>query len=169
MQIDKLDSEIIQLLQKDGRMTSKAMSKLLDVTETTIRNRLSRLIKDEVIQIVAVADPHKIGFNLVGSFKINADPNKVNYVISELKKIDEIWYVAKATGSYDIDTEFNIESMEMLDDLIYNKLVQIDGIIKTETSIIFGYEKRSYEWGTAYKDEKKKPSTQNKKSEKDIS
>ncbi len=156
MDIDKLDSEIIKLLQKDGRMTSKAMSKLLDVTETTVRNRLSRLIKDKVIQIVAVADPHRIGFNLVGSFKIIADPKKVNHVLSELKKIKEIWYVAKATGSNDIDTEFNIESMEMLNDLIYNKLVQIDGIVKTETSIILGYEKRSYEWGTGYKSEKKK-------------
>ncbi len=158
MDVDKLDSEIIKLLQKDGRMTSKAMSKLLDVTETTIRNRLSRLISDEVIQIVAVADPHKIGFNVVGSFKINADPKKVNDVLKELKKIDEIWYVAKVTGTNDIDTEFNIESMELLNDLIYNKLVKIDGIVKTETSIILGYEKRSYEWGTAYHGDRKRHS-----------
>ena len=148
MEIDKLDSEIIKLLQKDGRMTSKAMGKLLDVSETTIRNRLSRLIDDEIIQIVAVADPHKIGFDVVGSFKIHIDPKKIDNVIDELNKIDEIWYVAKATGTMDIETEFNVGSIEELNDLLYNRLVRIDGIVKTETSIILDYEKRNYTWGT---------------------
>ena len=156
MRIDKLDSKIIKLLQKDGRMTSKAMSKVLDVTETTVRNRLARLIGEEIIQIVAVADPHKIGFNIVGSFKINADPKRVGNVLEELKQIEEIWYVAKATGSNDIDTEFNVSSMEQLNDLLYNRLAKIEGVVKTETSIILGYEKRDYAWGTGVVEEKKK-------------
>ncbi len=147
MQIDKLDSEIIKLLQKDGRMQSKAMSQVVGVTESTVRKRLARLIDNKVIQIVAVADPQKIGFQIVGSFKIHVDLKKMDNVIKEINDIDEIWYVAKATGSADIDTEFNVCSMKELNDLLYNRLAQIDGIIRTETSIIVGYEKRKYTWG----------------------
>ncbi len=148
MKIDKLDTEIIKLLQKDGRMKSKTMSKILGVSETTIRNRLGKLLEEDVIQIVAVADPHKIGYEIVGSFKLQVDPIKIENVISELGKIEEIWYIAKATGSVDIVTEFNVKSMNALNDLIYNRLVKIDGITKTETSIIMNYEKRDYAWGT---------------------
>ncbi len=147
--IDLLDSQIIGFLQKDGRMPYNQIARELGVSETTIRNRVQRLLDEKVIQIVAVGDPLKLGFGIAGTFKIQINPKQVNEVLQELRKIKEIWYIALATGSENIDTEFNTRSLEDLRVLIYERLNKIDGIIKTETSILMGYEKREYTWGTA--------------------
>ncbi len=147
-QIDQLDSRIIRELQRDGRKPYNQIAKDLGVSETTVRTRAQRLINDRIIQIVAVGNPYKLGFGVVGSFKIQINPNRINSVIEELKQIEEIWYVARATGSDDIDTEFNARSLDELQKLVYERLNKIEGILRIQTSIITGYEKREYTWGT---------------------
>ena len=155
--IDKLDSKIIGFLQKDGRMPYNKIAKELNVSETTVRNRVQRLTDEKIIQIVAVGDPLKLGFGIAGTFKLQINPKKVNDIIRELRQIKEIWYIALATGSENIDTEFNTRSLEDLRVLIYERLNKIDGIIKMETSILMGYEKREYTWGTALENHQEWP------------
>ena len=147
--IDKMDSKIIVILQKDGRRPYNQIAKELGVSETTVRNRVKRLTDEKIIQIVAVGDPLKLGFGIAGTFKLQINPKKVKEIIHQLRQIKEIWYIALATGSENIDTEFNTRSLEDLRILIYERLNKIDGILKTETSILMGYEKREYTWGTA--------------------
>ena len=54
----------------------------------------------------------------------------------------------RVTGSEHIDTEFNTTSLEDLRILLYEKLNTVDGILEVDTSILMGYEKRDYTWGT---------------------
>ncbi len=149
VKIDKTDCRIIELLQKDGRMPNTLIAKNLGISEATIRSRLNRLIKEEYIQIVAVSNPLKLGFDIVGILKITVDVKKIENVSEELSKIDQIWYVVHATGSSDIYAEFNAKTIEELNDFIANKVHKIDGLLKTETSLILKYVKRRYDWKTA--------------------
>lgn len=149
VQIDQTDCNIIELLQKDGRMANTAVAKTLGVSEATVRTRLSRLIKEEYIQIVAVSNPLKLGFEVAGILKINADVKKMDHVSRELSKIHQIWYIVHTTGGSDIYTEFNADSIEDLNTLISDKIYKIDGVRTTETSLILKYVKRRYDWATA--------------------
>jgi Lrp/AsnC family transcriptional regulator for asnA, asnC and gidA len=149
VKIDKTDCRIIELLQKDGRMPNTLIAKNLGISEATIRSRLNRLIKEEYIQIVAVSNPLKLGFDIVGILKITVDVKKIDNVSKELSKIDQIWYVVHATGSSDIYAEFNAKTIDELNDFIGNKVHKIDGLLKTETSLILKYVKRRYDWKTA--------------------
>ena len=151
VKIDKTDCRIIELLQKDGRMPNTLIAKNLGISEATIRSRLNRLIKEEYIQIVAVSNPLKLGFDIVGILKITVDVKKIDNVSNELSKIDQIWYVVHATGSSDIYAEFNAKTIDELNDFIANKVHKIDGLLKTETSLILKYVKRRYDWKTAVK------------------
>ncbi len=147
-QIDNVDSKIICLLQKDGRMPNTEIAKQVGVTEATVRNRLQRLIKNDVFQIVAVCDPFKIGFQIMGNIKISIQPSKSTHVINELKKNQELWYIALVSGTSDLDVEFLVESMEHLRELIHDKISKIDGVNSTQTSFLLEHIKDSYEWGT---------------------
>ena len=147
--LDTTDSKIINLLQKDGRISNIKIAKTLEISEATVRNRLQKLIDDRIIQIVAVCDPFKIGFGIVGSISINIDPQKVKRVLNELNKLHEVWYIALTTGSTDIDIDFNVKSLDDLRVLVYDKITKIDGILRTETSVIMEFVKRKYDWGTA--------------------
>jgi len=125
------------------------IAKQLGVSEATVRSRLSRLIKEECIQIVAVSNPLKLGFEIVGILKINVDVKKMEHVSEELNKIKQLWYIVHATGASDIYAEFNAKSIEELNHVISQKIHKIDGITATETSLILKYIKRRYDWSTA--------------------
>ena len=147
--IDQTDCKIIELLQKDGRMANTLIAKKLGISEATVRSRLNRLTKEEYIQIVAVSNPLKLGFEIVGMLKIDVDIKKLEAVSKELSKIDQIWFIVHATGSSEIYAEFNAKSIDDLNDFITRKVNKIDGLIKTETSLVLKYIKRRYDWKTA--------------------
>lgn len=146
--IDKIDSQIICLLQKDGRIPFTKIAEELNCSEATIRSRTQRLIRDKVISIVAVCEPRKLGFALTGNIKLQVSTGKMKEVIDELRELPEITYIALMTGPADVDMDFVVKSLEELNILIHNNLGNINGIIKIETSIITSYEKEKYDYGT---------------------
>jgi Lrp/AsnC family transcriptional regulator for asnA, asnC and gidA len=151
--IDKVDSQIICYLQKDGRMPFTKIAEELKLSEATVRSRTQRLIRDRIINIVAVCEPRKLGFALTGNIKLQISPGKIKPVIEELRKIREITYIALLTGQSDVDMEFVVRSLDDLNVLIHDKIGKIDGIFKVETSIITSYEKEVYDYGTALSSE----------------
>lgn len=148
--LDRIDCGIIQLLQKDGRIQNTKIAKKLKISEATVRVRLDRLIKEEYIQIVAVSNPIKLGFKIVGTLRIHVDNKKIESVIEKLRKVKSLWYIVLSTGVTGIDAEFIVKSLEELNDLVFNIINPIDGVNRTETSLIMHYIKREYDWGVAY-------------------
>jgi Lrp/AsnC family transcriptional regulator for asnA, asnC and gidA len=147
--IDQTDCKIIELLQKDGRMPNTMIAKKLGISEATVRSRLNRLTREEYIQIVAVSNPLKLGFEIVGMLKIDVDIKKLDAVSKELSKIDQIWFIVHTTGSSEIYAEFNAKSISDLNEFISKKVNKIDGLLKAETSLVMKYIKRRYDWKTA--------------------
>jgi Lrp/AsnC family transcriptional regulator for asnA, asnC and gidA len=147
--LDQLDCQMIELLQKDGRISNTDIAKKIGMSEATVRTRLNRLIQEEFIQIVAVSNPIKLGFKIVGNIRIHVEIKKMDRIIKELKKLKPLWFVVQTTGGTGIDTEFVAKSLDELNELIFDKINKIDGVIKTETSLFLNYIKRQYDWGTA--------------------
>jgi len=146
--IDELDAKIISVLQGDGRMSNTDIAKMLDVSEATVRGRIKRLTEDEIIQIVAVGNPLKLGFEITGDLYITVDMKKMDNVIAELRNFRELWYIVTTTGRFNLNAEFVVRDLEALNDLVYNRLSHIDGIEQIETSVIMKYIKRRYDFGT---------------------
>jgi Lrp/AsnC family transcriptional regulator for asnA, asnC and gidA len=147
--IDVVDFRMIELLQKDGRISNTEIAKTIGISEATVRTRLQRLIQEEYIQIVAVSNPLKLGFEVVGTIRIHVDIKKMDRIIRELKTIQALWHIVQTTGGTGIDTEFVLKSLDELRDLILEKINRIDGVLRTETTLFLNYIKRQYDWGTA--------------------
>ena len=147
--LDSVDCELIRLLQQDGRIPNTVLAKKIGISEATVRTRLNRLIQDEVIQIVAVSNPMKLGFKIVGIIRIHVDIHKIDHITRELKKLDALWFIVHTTGGTGIDAEFVVKDIQELNELIFEKINRIDGVTQTETSLILKYVKRKYDWGTA--------------------
>jgi len=148
--LDKVDCQMIRLLQKDGRMPNKSMAQELGISEFTVRRRLKRLLDGGVIKIVAVANPIDLGFEIAGNLKIKIDLKKADPVLEKLKKIDSLIWVALTTGGTDIDVDFVARSLKEFHELIYKKISKIDGVISMETSLMVELVKDEYAWGTAW-------------------
>ena len=147
--IDPLDCRMIELLQKDGRVANTEIAKKLGISEATVRTRLARLIQEQYIQIVAVSNPLKLGFEVVGTIRIHVEIKKMDRIIRELKAINSLWHIVQTTGGTGIDTEFVLKNLDELNHLIFDKINRIDGVLRTETSLFLNYVKRQYDWGTA--------------------
>ncbi len=151
--LDALDCRLIELLQQDGRTASKALAKTLGTSEFTVRRRLRRLLDDDIIRIVAVANPIDLGFEIVGNLKIKIDLQKSESVLDALKKIDSLIWIALTTGGTDIDADFVASSLAEFKDVIFKQISRIDGVVSTETSLMVELVKDKHDWGTAARKE----------------
>src|SRR5450759_4038277 len=59
--LDKTDIAIIGHLQVDGRRAYTTIAKDLGISEASVRQRVARLLRTNVIQIVAVSSPLDLG------------------------------------------------------------------------------------------------------------
>jgi Lrp/AsnC family transcriptional regulator, regulator for asnA, asnC and gidA len=148
--LDKVDCQLINLLQKDGRMPNKAIARELGISEFTVRRRMKRLLDSGVIKIVAVANPIDLGFEIAGNLKIKIELKKADRVLEKLKEIDSLIWVALTTGGTDIDVDFVSRSLGEFQELIFKKISKIDGVVSTETSLMVDLVKDEYAWGTAW-------------------
>jgi Lrp/AsnC family transcriptional regulator, regulator for asnA, asnC and gidA len=144
-----VDCRMIEMLQENGRLSNTEIAKKLGISEATVRTRLQRLIQEEYIQIVAVSNPLKLGFEAVGTIRIHVDIKEMDKIIRELKGIKALWHIVQSTGGTGIDTEFVLKDLNELNKLIFEKINRIDGVLRTETSLFLNYVKRQYDWGTA--------------------
>src|SRR5438067_5009508 len=74
--LDDVSKAIIELLQEDGRMPYATIAKQVGLSEAAVRQRVQRLLDAEVVQIVAVTDPLRVGFRrqaMVG-IRVDGDP-----------------------------------------------------------------------------------------------
>ena len=148
--IDRIDQNMIRLLQKDGRMSIVDIAKELGISETTARTRLKRLIRKEIINVVAVSNPIKLGFEIIGNLKLTIDLKKKDHILSRLVKNDKLNYIALTTGGTDLDVEFIARSLDEFKTLIFNEIPNIDGVISLDTSLIVEIVKDTWDFGTAW-------------------
>lgn len=148
--LDRIDRGMIRLLQKDGRMPIATLAKEVGVSETTARTRLKRLVKNETIRVVAVSNPIKLGFEIIGNLKLNIDLKKKDAILGKLKAIEQLNYVALTTGGMDIDVEFIARSLDEFKSLIFEKIYRIDGVNSSQTSLIVEIVKDTWDYGTGW-------------------
>lgn len=144
--IDDLDRKIIAALQRDGRTPYVEMARALDVAEGTIRRRVENLIAQGVMGIAAVTDPFKVGIGIVALIDLDVDPGHLDDVGLRLIETPCVRVVAYTTGLHDLFVEALFPSQQELLDFLKDELPRIPGIRNTDTSIVLGMLKRSYEW-----------------------
>jgi Lrp/AsnC family transcriptional regulator for asnA, asnC and gidA len=142
MKVDATNIEIIRHL-KNGRKSYKKIADELGLTESTIRSRVSKLIKDGFLEITGLFDPSAIpGHELV---LVGVKLNTMNLVKKgeEFNKLKGVVSVKVVTGRYDlIITVLLNEEFKLLD--FYKKEVsKINGVQSVETFVVYkGFNSR---------------------------
>jgi Lrp/AsnC family transcriptional regulator, regulator for asnA, asnC and gidA len=144
--VDEVDREIIRLLQKDGRTSNTDIARALDVTETTIRKRIARLIDEDLVNVVAVPTPRAVGMTVSAIIGISVQLPSLHAVSERLVGYPEVRYVGVATGRYDIIVEAFFNDQGHLLEFVSRKLGALKGVTGAETSLILKVAKFSYEW-----------------------
>ncbi len=142
--MDELDRKIISILQGDGRASNARIARQVGVSEGTVRRRLKRLVQDEIIHVVAVPDPGKIGYNSEAVIGIQVQPDKIDKVADTLVGMSQVHWVAVTAGAYDIFAAVALQSAEDLGRFLRMEVGRIPGVERTETFINLSVRKRSF-------------------------
>lgn len=134
--MDTLDRSIVALLQEDGRMRYTEIAKSLDVTEGTVRNRVAKLLEDKAIQIIGVLDPHRMGYNAPAIIGVSIQPPNLEEAAAEIASMKEVSYLIMVAGEYDLIIEVFCRDREHLAAFLKDKLLQVAGVQRAQTSFI---------------------------------
>jgi len=144
--LDEVDRRIVAVLQEDGRTSNREIARKLNVSEATVRNRISRLLDEDLINIVAVPTPRAVGMTLSAIIGISISLPKIEQVMGDLMTRNEVRYIGISTGRYDVIIESFFRDQDHLFEFITRDLGHLDGVTQVETSIILKVPKFSYEW-----------------------
>ena len=145
--LDDINKQIIEHLQRDGRMSYATLAKTIGLSEAAVRQRVQRLLDGGLMQIVAVTDPLTLGFArqaMVG-VKVTGD---LRVVADQLAAIPEVDYVVISAGGFDLLAELVCTDDGHLLDLLNDKIRTVEGVAATETFMYLKLAKQTYAWGT---------------------
>jgi Lrp/AsnC family transcriptional regulator for asnA, asnC and gidA len=145
--LDDADKALIELLQEDGRMPYTRLAAAVGLSEGAVRQRVQHLIDDNVVQIVAVTDPLRLGFSRQAMVGVRTEGD-IRTVADTLSAIPEIDYVVFTSGSFDLLFEIVCEDDDHLLALLNDKVRSIPGVRSTETFVYLKLHKQTYAWGT---------------------
>jgi Lrp/AsnC family transcriptional regulator for asnA, asnC and gidA len=144
--IDETSKAIIEQLQADGRRSYAAIGKAVGMSEAAVRQRVQKLVDNDVMQIVAVTDPMQIGFARQAMIAICATGD-IDAIAEQLAAINEVDYIVVTAGSIDLLVEVVVEDDDHLYRLVNNRIRSIEGVTRTESFLYLKLVKQTYNWG----------------------
>jgi Lrp/AsnC family transcriptional regulator for asnA, asnC and gidA len=145
--LDHIDRRVVAALQADGRRSFASIAEELDVAESVVRYRVQRLEKAGILQVVGIADPLKIGFDLMAMVGVQVRPGEIGDVAAALSQLQETSYVAAVAGQYDLFVELVCRDTAHFQQLLTQGLHAVDGVVRTESFLILEIHKMAYGWG----------------------
>ncbi|MGD8344733.1 MAG: Lrp/AsnC family transcriptional regulator [Desulfobacterales bacterium] len=136
--LDTLDNEIIRLLTDNGRMPIGEMSKSLNVTAPTIRNRIKDLEKSGIFKVSGLIDPdqHPQMVTAIVAMSIRS-LGKMDQILEKIAGLPNVVWAGVCTGRYDIIAEVVcVRGREELYEFTTQAILKIGNVVRSETFII---------------------------------
>ena len=134
--MDKLDRTILNALHKDARRPFTDVAQELDISEGTVRNRVTRLLANKTVQFVGLIDPNQMGYDAPAMIGVTVQSNLLESAAKEIARFPEVSYLVMISGEYDLMVEVLCQDREDLASFLNQKLRQVEGILQTKSFMI---------------------------------
>ena len=140
IKLDELDLNILQILQKDGRITNAKLAAQIGISPPAMLERVKRLETTGVIsRFVALLDRKKIGIGVLAIISVSLAVHQMASLDSFKRKIrdlEEVLECYQISGDSDFILKVAISSLDHYSDFVVNRLTGIEGIQKIQSSFI---------------------------------
>ncbi len=143
--LDDVNRAIVKLLQEDGRRSFADIAKRVSRSEASVRQRVARLMRAGVIQIVAVTDQLQMGYARTAMIAIRVDGD-VDAAAEQIAEIEEVDYLVATAGGVDLFAEVVAVDDENLYHVV-TRIRAVPGVRHAESYVYFKLYKQTYEWG----------------------
>ena len=143
--LDEVNRAIVQLLQEDGRRSYADIAKQVNRSEASVRQRVGRLTRAGVIQIVAITDQLQMGYQRAAMIAIRVDGD-VDVAADQIGEIEEVDYLVATAGGVDLFAEVVAIHDQNLYDVVA-RIRAVPGVRHAESYVYFKLHKQTYQWG----------------------
>lgn len=143
--LDEVNRTIVRLLQDDGRRSYADIAKVVNRSEASVRQRVARLVKSGVIQIVAVTDQLQMGYSRAAMIAVSVDGD-IDAAATQIAEIPEVDYLVATAGGVDLFAEVVAVDDRNLYDVV-TRIRTVPGVRHTEAYVYFRLHKQTYQWG----------------------
>jgi Lrp/AsnC family transcriptional regulator for asnA, asnC and gidA len=143
--LDKTDIAIIGHLQADGRRAYTTIAKDLGISEASVRQRVARLLRTNVMQIVAVSSPLDLGL-MWAQVHLRVKGDRIEAVAEAVAELPQVDYVSICAGAVDIIVGVVAHDRDELHDVLVNNIRTIPGIEQADFLLNLRILKDNYEW-----------------------
>jgi DNA-binding Lrp family transcriptional regulator len=140
MVLDKIDKQILNTLQENGKTTNSKLSKIVGISAPATLERVKRLELAGVIShFTAVLDPEKIGFSIMAMVSISLSLSSLSSVAAIKKRfvaLDEVVECYQIAGANDFVLKVIAKDIKAYGEFMNKKLTQIEGIQIIKSSFV---------------------------------
>jgi len=134
--IDKVDKQILEILQEDGKKTIKDISDKTGKSQTAVRERIKKLEETLIKKYTAIIDCRYLGYRemVLASLRVNSS-QPLDDVKAKIEQMNQIKYAYVVTGEYPLFVMFKCLGHEQALGLIEN-LRNLPGVEEIKTQIV---------------------------------
>jgi len=134
--LDRLDRDLLTLLQANARESTANLARRLGVARTTVLARLARLEREGTVVGYTVRLAHDTPeHGLQAYVGITVSPKSGRDVVKQLSRMPELRQLSAVSGEFDYVALLHAESPPRLDELL-DEIGNVDGVTRTTTSIV---------------------------------
>ena len=145
--LDETDLQILKILQKNAKLTTKELADAVHLTPTPVFERQKRLERKGYIKkYMAVLDPEKLGQGLLVFCKVKL--KQINHEIADaftrrIMRIPEVSECYNTSGSYDYLLKVRVADMKQYQEFVLTKLGDIENVGSIESTFVMSEVKQN--------------------------
>jgi Lrp/AsnC family transcriptional regulator, leucine-responsive regulatory protein len=139
-ELDRVDRQILALLQADGRLTVAELARTVNLTLTPCIERVRRLERDGFIEgYFARLSPRRLGLQLLAFTEVtldHANPDVFQRFKDTVQAVEEIIECHMVAGGFDYLLKTRVQDMEEYRRVLGDKIASLRGVRHTQTYFV---------------------------------
>lgn len=135
--LDSLDQKILTLLTKNARYSYSEIGELVGLSRVAVKSRIDALEKKGIIEeYTTIINPQKINGAVSCYLEIEAQPQFLNSIITQLDKNDTVTQIYRMSGNCCLHVHAVASCQDELDHFIREEIDCLEGVTSLKTHVI---------------------------------
>ena len=132
---DDTDRALLAALKQNARASVTELALRLDLSRTTVKQRLVRLVETGVIRRFTIITDTEDDHIIRAVMMVELQGEMSRSVLQALRKIPDISGIYSTNGTWDLVLDINTESLAQFDRVL-RRVREISGVLNSETSLL---------------------------------
>lgn len=125
--VDNIDRQLLDILNENSRMSFADLGRKVNLSPSTVRERIQKLEDNEVIQKYNIQlNNKKLGDDIEAFILLKVFPGQLRHVLEKIKDFKEIKEAHRITGSQNIHLKVVVKNQICLQELLDQLMIFSD-------------------------------------------